>query len=447
MTDENVCYAESSRGAALTWTTLAFFGGFAGVSAFGPIVTKLRETMEMTPFMMGLLAASPALTGSLLRIPFGAMVDRMGGKKPILILLGMAAAGIAGITAVFSLDRTPQTAFYPFFLLSGILCGSGIAVFSVGIPTVSYWYPQRSQGSALALYAGLGNLAPGMFAVILPYLVVSIGFTVSYVLWLFMLVALIILVTAFMKDAPYFQYRQMGIEIDPDALLLACGEELLPSGKAVDSLRKAASDWRTWILTFFYFVTFGGFIALTVWFPTYWAEFFGVSLVVAGTLTALYSLSSSLLRVLGGFLSDRIGGERMVLLSFITVGLGALLMVPAAGVFAVAIGGQMLLALGMGFANAAVFKLVPKYSPAAVGGAAGIVGGLGAFGGFVIPPLMGLFVKWSGDVGYPRGFFVFLVLAILSLVLFTVLRRFAPAEADSRETVQPRSNPSRRTQS
>lgn len=428
MSEENECRAESSRGAALTWTTLAFFGGFAGVSAFGPIVTKLRETMAMTPFMMGLLAASPALTGSLLRIPFGAMVDRMGGKKPILILLALATAGIAGITVVFSLDRTPQTAFYPFFLIFGILCGCGIAIFSVGIPTVAYWYPQRSQGSALALYAGLGNLAPGMFAVILPFLVVSLGFTISYVLWLFMLVALIVLVTAFMKDAPYFQYRQMGIEIDPDALLHACGEELFPSGKAMDSIRRAASDWRTWILTFFYFVTFGGFIALTVWFPTYWAEFFKMSLVSAGTLTALYSLSSSLLRVLGGVLSDRIGGERVVLLAFITVGLGALLMIPAAGLFAVAFSGQMLLALGMGFANAAVFKLVPKYSPAAVGGAAGIVGGLGAFGGFVIPPLMGLFVKLSGDLGYPRGFWVFLILAVLALALFFVLRRFAPEE-------------------
>ncbi len=77
-----------------------------------------------------------------------------------------------------------------------------------------------------------------------------------------------------MKDAPYFQYREMGIDIDPDALLLACGEELVPSGTAMQSLRKAASDWRTWILTCLYFVSFGGFIALTVWLPTYWAELF-----------------------------------------------------------------------------------------------------------------------------------------------------------------------------
>ncbi|MGB5620366.1 MAG: MFS transporter [Desulfobacterales bacterium] len=426
MNDENVCYAQSSRGAALFWTTLAFFGGFAGVSAFGPIVSKLKVSLDLSPLLMGLLAASPALSGSLLRIPFGAMVDRTGGKKPILILLALAASGIAGITLMFWIYPAPFPAQYPLFLLFGVLCGCGIAVFSVGIPSVSYWYPQKSQGSALAIYAGLGNLAPGMFALLLPYLVVSLGFTSSYVMWFGLIFVLVVLVKVFMKDAPYFQYREMGIDIDPDALLLACGEELVPSGTAMQSLRKAASDWRTWILTCLYFVSFGGFIALTVWLPTYWAELFAMSLVKAGGLTALYSLSASLLRVLGGFASDRLGGERVTLVSFIIVGIGALVMMLAAGSTGMAITGEVILALGMGFANAAVFKLVPKYSPAAVGGAAGIVGGLGAFGGFVIPPLMGLFVKFNGSAGYAQGFGVFIGLSILSIVLIAVLNRQAP---------------------
>jgi len=420
--NENVCYAKSSPREALTWTTIAFFAGFAGVSAFGPIVPTLKQTMTLSPLLMGLLAASPALTGSLLRIPFGAMVDRTGGKKPILILLGMAALGVAGITLMFGLFPEPRPAHYPFFLLFGILSGCGIAVFSVGIPSVSYWYPQRAQGSALAIYAGLGNLAPGMFALLLPSLVVWLGFTTSYVLWLGILVLLIVLVFAYMQDAPYFQYREMGIDIDPEALLLACGEELLPSGNAMDSIRKAGSDWRTWTLTYFYFVTFGGFIALTVWFPTYWSERFAVGLVQAGLLTALYSLSASLLRVLGGYAADRIGGEKVTLLSFFVIAIGALLMVLSSRSLGGAVTGTLLLALGMGFANAAVFKLVPKYSPAAVGGAAGIVGGLGAFGGFVIPPLMGLFVKLNGNAGYSLGFIVFLSLALLAIGLIILLK-------------------------
>jgi NNP family nitrate/nitrite transporter-like MFS transporter len=429
MSEEAVCYAKSSRGAALTWTTLAFFAGFAGVSAFGPIVPKLKESMALDPFLMGLLAACPALTGSLLRIPFGAMVDRMGGKKPIMILLVLAVGGIGCITLMFGLFRPPQPAHYPVFLLSGILCGCGIAVFSVGIPTVSYWYPQKKQGTSLAVYAGLGNMAPGMFAVILPYLVVSLGLTVSYVLWLAMLVILLGVFWFLMHDAPYFQYKQMGIDIDKDALLIACGEELFPSGAAFESIKKAGSDWRTWILTAFYFVSFGGFIALTVWFPTYWTEYFGTSLVVAGSLTALYSLSTSLLRVLGGITSDRIGGEKTVFISFLVVTVGAVLLIVCSKSMAVAITGEVLLALGMGFANAAVFKLVPKYMPETVGGSAGIVGGLGAFGGFVIPPVMGLFVKVNGVEGYSQGFAVFLVLSLLSLALFAVLNRYAPKTA------------------
>lgn len=424
--NDNVCYAKSSPREALTWTTIAFFGGFAGVSAFGPIVPILKQNMALSPLLMGLLAASPALTGSLLRIPFGAMVDRSGGKKPILILMSMAVLGVAGITLMFGLFPSLAPIHYPFFLLFGILSGCGIATFSVGIPAVSYWYPQKTQGSALAIYAGLGNLAPGLFAMLLPSLVVWIGFTSSYVLWLVFLIGLVGLVFKFMQDAPYFQYQEMGIDIDPEALLLACGEELLPSGKATESIRKAGSDWRTWILTYFYFITFGGFIALTVWFPTYWSESFGIGLVLAGMLTATYSLSASLLRVLGGYAADRIGGEKVTLLSFIVVASGALLMVLAKPLSA-AVVGMLLLALGMGFANAAVFKLVPKYMPAAVGGAAGIVGGLGAFGGFVIPPVMSIFVKYSGPAGYAQGFSVFLALALLAIGFVVLLNRRTPS--------------------
>jgi NNP family nitrate/nitrite transporter-like MFS transporter len=119
-----------------------------------------------------------------------------------------------------------------------------------------------------------------------------------------------------------------------------------------------------------------------------------------------------------------------VFYSFIIVGVGALTMMLAPRTFSIAFAGQMLLALGMGFANAGVFKLVPKYTPAAVGGAAGIVGGLGAFGGFAIPPVMGLFVKLYGTGGYASGFSVFLILAVVALILFAVLNRYATVKSE-----------------
>ena len=423
--DANVCHAISNPRAALAWTTLAFFAGFAGVSAFGPIIPKLKQAMDVGPFLMGILAASPALTGSLLRIPFGAMVDRMGGKKPIVILLLLAAAGVAGMTAMFGIVGTPRAAHYPFFLVCGMLCGCGIAVFSVGVPAVSYWYPQRKQGTALAVYGGLGNLAPGVFALLLPFLVVNLGFTWSYVLWLAALLAMTGLVFARMRDAPYFQYKEMGLEIDPDALLLACGEELVPTGKAMDSIRKAGADWRTWVLTFLYFCTFGGFIALTVWFPTFWTDRFKISMVQAGLLTAAFSLATSILRVFGGIAADKLGGLLVAQLSFVGVAAGSAVIFAGEGSAAAAFIGQMLLALGMGVANAAVFKLVPRFTPKAVGGAAGIIGGLGAFGGFVLPPVLGLFVRLNGEAGYSQGFVVFLGLSLAGLALLMILKKYA----------------------
>jgi NNP family nitrate/nitrite transporter-like MFS transporter len=323
----------------------------------------------------------------------------------------------------FAFYPQPQFHHYYLFLASGVLSGCGIAVFSVGVPTVSYWYPQKKQGTALALYGGLGNLAPGLFAFILPVLVVDLGFFVSYMLWSVMLFLVMVLFFFFMKDAPYFQYKELGIDIDKEALLHACGEELVPTGTMMTSIRKAGSDYRTWVLTSLYFFSFGGFIALTVWLPTYWREYYGVSFVMAGVLTLFYSLGTSLLRILGGFVSDRLDAVRLISWSFLFVFFGSIVMMLPYKVMAIALGGIFLLALGMGFANAAAFKLVPKFMPSTVGGVAGIVGGLGALGGFVIPILMGLFVRFFAGPGYSQGFSVFLVGSMISLLLLARLRR------------------------
>ncbi len=421
-----VCLAASSPRAALGWTTLAFFIGFAGVSAFGPVLPRLRQTLDAGPFWLGLLAASPALTGSLLRIPCGALVDRYGGKRPVLFLLLLAAAGIAGIAVLFGVVGSPRAEHLPLLLGLAMLCGCGLAVFSVGVPAVSYWYPQRRQGTALALYGGLGNLAPGLFALLLPVLVNHFGFTAAYLLWLVGLLAATLAIGLWMKDAPYFQYRAMGLAVDPQELRRACGEELVPEGKALASIRRAGRDWRTWVLTYFYLITFGGFIALTVWFPTFWVERFEISLVGAGMLTALFSLSASLLRVVGGIVADRLGGEPIVAASLAAVGLGGAAMALAQHAFTASVLVQGMLALGMGFGNAAVFKLAPRYTPAAVGGAAGIIGGLGALGGFVLPPLMGGIVRAAGPAGYGAGFWIFPVLSLIALLLFYRLRRGGP---------------------
>ncbi|MFQ5340376.1 MAG: nitrate/nitrite transporter [Anaerolineae bacterium] len=405
--------------------TLGFFIGFAAVSLFGPTAHKFKDVMGLSPVLVGLLVAMPSLSGSLLRIPFSAWVDTTGGRKPFLVLLALSIVGMLGLFVVIYVlypDRL-SASLYPLLLLLGLLSGCGIATFSVGISQVSYWFPQARQGWALGTYAGVGNIAPGLFSFLLPLALASWGLAGSYLAWLIFLVVGTGLYYITGRNAWFFQLRDHGVSVEESKReALEHGQELFPAGSLSDSLKISARVWKSWVLVILYFTTFGGFIALTAWLPTYWKSFFAVSAVSAGMLTALFSILTSVIRVAGGSVSDRIGGENTAILSLATLLAGAALMTISHS-YGLSVVGEILMALGMGVNNAAVFKLVPQEVPEAVGGAAGWVGGLGAFGGFAIPPVMGAFVRAQGNAGYATGFVTFIGLAILSLALGYVLKR------------------------
>jgi len=409
----------------LIGATIAFFIGFAAVSLFGPTAKKLQDIMGLTPTMVGFLVAVPSLSGSLLRIPFAAWVDTTGGRKPILILLAASIVGMVGLTALmFLLYPAGMTAgLYPLLLVLGMLSGCGIAVFSPGIGQVSYWFPQKRQGFALGVYAGVGNLAPGIFSLLLPVALTALGLPGSYLVWLLLLVAGAVVYFFIGRNAWYFQARDQGA--DPQrarTLAQAQGQELFPARSTRESLIISARMGKTWLLVAIYFTTFGGFIAMTSWLPTYWTAFFGVSAVAAGVYTALYSISTSVFRVLSGGMADRLGGEKTVRLALIVMLAGAGLL-SVSHALALSIAATLIMALGMGAANAAVFKLVAKEVPQAVGGASGWVGGLGAFGGFALPPILSVFVRLLGPDGYATGFLTYVVIALVALALALALGR------------------------
>lgn len=409
----------------LIGATFGFFIGFAAVSLFGPTVGFLKAGAGVSAALAGLLISIPNLSGSLLRIPFSAMVDTTGGRKPFLILLGLSLVGVLGLAVIITVGGVDVGTLYPWLLVFGILGGCGSATFSVGISQTSYWFPQKRQGTALGVYAGVGNLAPGLFALLLTAVTLPlIGLGGSYFVWLALLAIGTVGYALLGQNAWYFQLRKSGLPTE-EAKTIArdqYGQELFPKAKVSESLAHSAKAWQTWALVVVYFSTFGGFMALTGWLPKYWISYHGVTLALAGGLTALYSLTASLVRVAGGGLSDKIGGTRAAVLALVVTALGALIIGIAASL-SLAIVGIVLMALGMGVGNAAVFKLVPQEIPDAIGGAAGWVGGLGAFGGFVIPNLMALFVTRSdSDVGYARGFLLFLVLAAVSLVMILLVK-------------------------
>jgi len=406
--------------------TMAFFVGFAAVALFGPTASRFQDVMHLSPLMVGFLVAAPALSGSLLRIPFSAWVDTTGGRKPFLVLLGLSIVGMLGLFLVIHFFY-PDHLFpgiYPLLLLLGVLCGCGIATFTVGISQVSYWFPQARQGRALAIFAGVGNLAPGIFSFLLPMALVMLSLGGSYLAWLVLLVVGTAFYWLFGRNAWYFQFRAKGAS-DQEAKREAIrrGQGLFPAAGFKETLRTSARVWKTWALVWLYFTTFGGFIALTAWLPTYWHSYFGVGLVLAGVLTAVYSILASAIRIIGGVLSDLLqqGGENTAILALLIMLMGALVMTSTTQ-FELAVPGEILLAIGMGICNAAVFKMVPQKVPHAVGGAVGWVGGLGALGGFVIPPVMGFAVRNLGHRGYPIGFVVFIFLALFSLSMTWILK-------------------------
>lgn len=426
-----------SRGRALFGATAGFFIGFGAVSLFGPTADRFIEVMQLGPFQVGLLVSIPLLTGSLLRIPFGAWVDSTGGKQPFLVLLLLSVVGIAGLwymlLALYPDDLTQ--AYYPALLLFGALGGCGIATFSVGIGQVSYWYPRHRQGRALATYAGLGNTAPGLVTLILPLIIHLWGLWAAYLVSLAIVTGGLVLYVLLGHNAWYFQLRRRGGYDADEARRRAeqAGQEVFPRSSAARALWDAARVPRTWVLVALYFTTFGGFLALTTWLPTYWQQYFEVANWTAMIMTASFALLSSLIRVPGGNLSDRFGGERVAMGAFLVLLAGALLVSLSAHA---TLSGLALLLVGaaMGVGNAAVFRMVPDYVPEAVGGASGWVGGLGALGGFVVPPLLGRVVEWLGPVGYARGYLVYVLLALLCLALTGLLTASAGARAAGSRT-------------
>lgn len=408
---------KGSRQRGLWLATLGFFGGFAGVAVFGPLVPEFVDLLGLSPLQAGMLAGIPNLTGSLLRIPFGAMVDRTGGRLPFLILLAVTLLGMAGLFVLLWTSYPDNMAgTYPLLLLLGVLIGSGIAVFSVGIAQVSYWFPRKEQGGPLGVYAGLGNTAPSLSSLLLPMVLASLSMLAAYGLWFIVLLLITIAYAVWMRDAPWFQLRKAGRTVGNEELASSYGQDLVPTGSLTRGLKHAAKEPATWALVLFYFISFGGFLALTAWLPTYWNGAYDTTLATGGLLTFAFALLTALIRVPGGLLSDRISIRYALFGNFLLMGVGTVV-IAFSSMYWVSFAATMAIAAGMGLQNAIVFKLLPFYVPDAVGGAAGWVGGLGALAGFVVPPVMGAVTGLvGGPEGYARSFLVMTALVVVGLV-------------------------------
>ncbi|ACA19978.1 major facilitator superfamily MFS_1 [Methylobacterium sp. 4-46] len=373
--------ASRDQGRALWLSTLAFTTCFAAWTIFSIIGVQIKKDLGLTDAQFGLLAGTPILTGSLVRLILGIWADQYGGRTVTLAVMLLAA--LATYLLTYAHD-------YPTFLLAALGVGLAGGVFSVGVAYVSKWFPKEKQGTALGIF-GAGNVGAAVTKFLAPLVMVAFGWKAVAQIW-----ALGLVVTALVF---YF-----GTADDPD---LAARRRAGASPEPLWAMLAPLANLQVWRFSLYYFFVFGGFVALALWLPRYYTGVYGLDIVTAGWLAAAYSIPGSLFRILGGRLADRHGARKVMVWTFAgSCACTFLLSYPAthyvvAGIrgpiaFDLALGpaGFTVLTFALGFfmslGKAAVFKHIPVYYPDRVGAVGGVVGLIGGLGGFVLPIAFGL---------------------------------------------------------
>src|SRR5688500_10156468 len=379
-------FARAGHLPTLVAALLYFDVSFMTWVLLGPLAPFLREDLGLSATQQGLLTAIPLLGGSLFRPVLGMLADRIGGRRTALI--GMTLT-LATLFLGWQFART-ATHFY----VLGFFLGLAGASFAVALPLASRWYPAEYQGLAMGI-AGAGNSGTLMATLFAPRLAERFGWAATFGVAMLPVAAVFILFAWLARDSPSRQ---------APTTFRAYGAVL----KERDTL------W----LSFLYSLTFGGFVGFASFLTTFFHEQYQVSRVSAGDVTTLVVVSGSLLRPVGGWLADRFGGYRLLvlLLAGFAVCIGAVATLPSVRV-AVA-----LLFVGMGFlgmGNGAVFQLVPQRFPNRMGIVTGVVGAAGGLGGFFLPSLLGAAKDLTGT--YAPGLFVIAVVFLAGLVVLLEL--------------------------
>ena len=378
--------ADTSRKAPvqLSLGTLSFVVCFAAWGLFSCFAPRFRETFHLTATQSAFLVAVPVLLGALARIPMGMLTDRYGGRLIFTVL--MLAAAIPPVWASFANS-------YDMLLAAAFFLGLAGSSFAVGVGFVSRWYPPQKQGTALGIY-GLGNIGQSAVVFFGPVLAVVFG-------WqrVFRGMAVILVIWAILFS------------------LLARNSPNRPQPKSLgDMLGVLRRERLAWVLSAFYGLTFGGFVAFSIYLPTLLKDQFHLSATSAGLRTAGFVLLATLLRPVGGWLADKIGGAQVLSVVFFGIVPFSLLlawhsMVPFTT-------GALGCAALLGIGNGAIFKLVPQYFSKDTGTVTGLVGAIGGLGGFFPPLLLGFFSDTVGVV-WPG----FILLSITAFLLWRLNAR------------------------
>jgi NNP family nitrate/nitrite transporter-like MFS transporter len=372
---------------ALAASTVAFSVCFAVWTIFSIIGIGIKQQLGLDETEFGLLVGTPILTGSLIRLALGLWADRYGGR--LVFVAAMLAAAAATILLSFATT-------YSLMLLAALGVGIAGGTFAVGVSYVSRWFPKERQGTALGIF-GVGNVGAAITTFLAPFAMVAFGWPVVARIWAAALVLTAVVFWLVTSDDPVLRARRIG-QLPPVTLR----QQLAP-----------LTNVRVWRFSLYYFFVFGGLVALALWLPRFYIGAYHLDVRTAGVLGTVFALPAAVFRAYGGVLSDRVGARRVMYWCFGACLLGTfVLSYPATDYVVHGIHGDIRFSFGIGLVpfavitfvlgffmslgTAAVYRHIPVYYPEHVGPVGGAVGMIGGVGGFVLPLAFGLVTDLTG---------------------------------------------------
>ncbi len=396
---------QRAAGLNLAVATAGFMLNFWAWALIGPLGPGIKERLGLSFAAQSLLVAVPVIVGSLGRIPVGALTDRYGGR------IMFPLVSLATIVPVVVLAFTQSS--YPAMIVAGFFLGVGGTAFAVGVPHVATWYPPARRGFALGVF-GIGTAGTAIANFSTVRLSDAYGQQTPFLLVAVILAGYAVLAFAILRDGPGRQ----------------------PStGSPFARTMRAARLGVTWQLCFLYAVSFGGFVAFSVYLPAYLRTAYELSANDAALRTAGFVVVAVIARPIGGWLSDRFHPVPVLVWSFGAVAILAVIQAFQPNLMPLGTVAFLGMAALLGAAAGAVFALVGKLAPAdKVGAVTGLVGAAGGLGGFVPPLIMGW--VYGIEQSYAIGLMLLSDVALAAAV-FTAVKVTGLARRTAADTAEP----------